>query len=336
VTTGRVMDVQDSEQQRTTLTRATQKHVAFRFNSKEIATDLDFENLSKLTLDPAMSVLISSVESDVLQGCTKLVYNGAGTAGTPPTDLVAFGAARAKMNQDLAPKDGNRYIQYDSVNMGTIVNGLKGLFQDSSQIKEQYREGMMGRTAMADWYENERVYNHTTGSDHTTVTISDASIAEGDTGFTTAGGTVTVGTIFTIANVLKVHPETKTSYGSAQQFVITAVAGNDWTFSPAYYSTGPKQNVNALPVNGAAITLVGTASTAYTQNLMYHRDAFAFATAELPLMAEANKCVRKTFDGISLRVWEGSDIRNDEVLTRVDILYGYAAIRPQWACRITM
>jgi hypothetical protein len=69
---------------------------------------------------------------------------------------------------------------------------------------------------------------------------------------------------------------------------------------------------------------------------MYHRDAFAFATAELPLMAEANKCVRKTFDGISLRVWEGSDIRNDEVMTRVDILYGYAAIRPAWACRITM
>jgi hypothetical protein len=336
VTTGRVIDLQDSEQQKTTLTRATQKHVAFRFNSKEIATDLDFENLSKLTLDPAMSVLISNVESDVLQGCTKLVYNSAGTPGTPPVDLVAFGAARAKMNQDLAPKDGNRFIQYDSVNMGTIVNGLKGLFQDSTQIKEQYREGMMGRTAMADWYENERVYAHTTGSDHTTVTVNDGSIAEGDTGFTTAGATVTVGTVFTIANVLKVHPETKASYGIAQQFVITSVSTNDWTFSPAYYSTGPRQNVNALPVTGAAITLVGTASTAYTQNLMYHKDAFTFATAELPLMAEANKCVRRTFDGISLRVWEGADIKNDEVLTRIDILYGYAAIRPQWACRITM
>jgi hypothetical protein len=330
----RVMDVQDSEQQKTTLTTATQDGVDMRFNSRELALDLD--SFSKLHLDPAMATLVSGIESDVLQGCTKLVYNTAGTAGTPPTDLVAFGAARAKLNQDLAPKDGNRYIQYDSVNMGTIVNGLKGLFQDSTQIKEQYREGMIGRTAMADWYENERVYVHATGADHTTVTVNDASIADGDTGFTTAGGTVTVGTVFTIANVNKVHPETKTSYGVAQQFVITAVAGNDWTFSPAYYATGARKNVDALPVNGAAITLIGTASTSYTQNLMYHKDAFTFATAELPLMADAAKCVVRTYDNISLRVWQASDIRNDELLTRIDILYGYAAIRPQWACRITM
>lgn len=330
----RVIDVQDSEQQKTTLVRATQDHVAMRFNSRELA--LDMENFSQLHLEPAIAVLVSGVESDVLQGCTKLVYNLAGTAGSPPTDLVPFGAARAKMNQDLAPKDGNRFIQYDSVNMGTIVNGLKGLFQDSTQIKEQYREGMMGRTAMADWYENERVFSLTTGSDHTTVTINDASIANGNTTVTTAGGSVTVGTVFTIANVLKVHPETKATYGIAQQFVITAVSGNDWTFAPAWYATGAQQNVDALPVTGAAVTLVGSASTSYTQNLMYHKDAFTFATAELPLMGGAAKCVRKTFEGISLRVWQDGDIRNDELLTRIDILYGFAAIRPQWASRITM
>lgn len=330
----RVMDIQDSEQQKTTLVVATQDGVDMRFNSRELALDLN--EFSKTHLEPAMATLISGIESDVLQGCTKKVYNLAGTAGTPPTDLVAFGAARAKLNQDLTPKDGNRFIQYDSVNMGTIVNGLKGLFQDSSQIKEQYREGMVGRTAMADWYENERVYVHANGTDHTTVTINDASIATGDTTVTTAGANVTVGTVFTIANVNKVHPETKTSYGVLQQFVITAVSGNDWTFSPAWHSTGPKQNVDALPVTGAAVTLVGAASTSYTQNLMYHKDAFTFATAELPLMADASKCVVKTYDGISLRFWQASDIRNDEMLTRIDILYGYEAIRPAFACRITM
>ena len=67
---------------------------------------------------------------------------------------------------------------------------------------------------------------------------------------------------------------------------------------------------------------------------MYHKDAYTFATAELPLMAAAEKCVRKTYDGISLRVWQDSDIRNDEKLTRIDILYGYAAIRPEWGCRL--
>lgn len=330
----RVMDVQDSEQVKTAVTVATQDHVAMRFNSRELALDLD--SFSKLHLEPAMATLISGVESDVLQGCTKLVYNQVGTWGTAPTDLAPFGAARAKMNQDLAPKDDQRYIQYDSVNMAGIVNNLKGLFHDSQAIKEQYREGMMGRTAGFDWYENERVWNQTTGTDHTTVTVNDAAIAAGDTTMTTAGANVTVGTVFTIANVNKVHPETKTTYGIAQQFVITAVSGNDWTFSPAWHASGPKQNVDALPVNGAAITLFGTASQTKTQALAYHKDAFTFVTADLPLMGAAEKCVRKTYDGISLRVWQDGDIRNDEMLTRIDILYGYAAIRPQWASRISM
>lgn len=333
-TGSRVMDVQDSEQQKTTVTAATQDGVDMRFNSREMA--LDLQNFSKLHLEPAMAVLVSGIESDVLQGCTKLVYNQVGSWGVPPADLAAFGAARAKMNQDLAPKDDNRYIQYDSVNMGGIVNALKGLFHESGAIKEQYREGMMGRTAGFDWYENERVWNQTTGSDHTTVTVNDASIAAGDTGFTTAGANVTVGTVFTIANVNKVHPETKATYGIAQQFVITAVNGNDWTFSPAYFASGAKQNVDALPVNGAAITLFGTASQTKTQALAYHKDAFTFVTAALPLMKSSESCVSKTYDGISLRVWQDSDIRNDEMLTRIDILYGYAAIRPQWAARISM
>ena len=87
-------------------------------------------------------------------------------------------------------------------------------------------------------------------------------------------------------------------------------------------------------VTSAALVFVGSVTTTYTQSLMYHKDAFAFATAELPLMKSAEQCVRKTMDGISLRVWQDGDIRNDELLTRIDILYGFAAIRPQWACRI--
>ena len=334
----RVIDVQDHEDQNTILTCALQDHVAMRFNSAEFAleTEMGFDAFSKQKLEPAMATLVSGIESDVLQGVTKLVWNQAGTWGTPPTDLAPFGQARAYMNQDLAPKDNQRAIQYDSVNMAGMVNGLKGLFQDSKEIAEQYREGMMGRTAGFDWYENERIVSHTTGSDHTSVTINDATNPEGMTTVTTAGANVTVGTVFTIANVNKVHPETKASLGRSQQFVITAVSGNDWTFAPAIYASGAKQNVDALPVNGAAITLFGTASQTKQQALAYHKEAFAFVTAELPLMADAARCVVKTYDGISLRVWQQSDIRNDEQLTRIDILYGYAAIRPQWACRISM
>jgi len=339
----RVMDVQDAEEQKTTLIVATQDGVDMRVNSREMA--LDLQNFSKLHLEPAMATLVSGVESDVLQGVSKLVPNVAGTAGTPPTDLVAVGAARAKLNQNLAPKDGNRFIQMDSVTMGGLVNGLKGLFQDSQQIKEQYREGMIGRTAMADFYENERVWTMTNGSDVTTVTLDTYTIINGDADLTVTGfATPTAGMVFTIAGVYDCHPETKAAYSHLKQFTI--LAGSTATnvlISPTIYITGAKKNVAAstgaditpASLTTAALVFVGAASTSYVQNLMYHKDAFTFATGALPLMADAAKCVVKTFDGVSIRVWQASDIRNDEMLTRIDLLYGYSAIRPQWACRIT-
>lgn len=333
----RVMDVQDSEQQNTTLTAATQDGVDMRFNSRELA--LDLESFSELHLEPAMATLISGIESDVLQGVTKDVYNVAGTAGTPPTDLVATGAARAKLNQNLAPKDGNRYIQMDSVTMGGLVNGLKGLFQDSNQIKEQYREGMVGRTAMADFYENERIWTMTNGAD-VAGAINQASFTSGLSTLTIDGMTAApvVGSVFTVADVYAVHPETKASYSHLQQFVVTSSTTPTTTaisFSPAAYWSGAKQNVSKTFDDNDVLTWVGSASTGYAQNLMYHKDAFTFVTADLPLMADASKCVTQTYDNISLRCWQASDIRNDEMLTRLDILYGYKAIRPQWASRIT-
>jgi hypothetical protein len=318
-----------------------------RFNSRELSLDMkDFRNLH---LAPAMAALISGVESDVLQGCTKAVWNVAGTAGVAPADLAAVGAARAKLNQNLAPKDGNRFIQMDSVTMGALVNGLKGLFQDSQQIKEQYREGMVGRTAMADFYENERVFtlSNQTSVAHTTGVLNGPTLTNGLSTVTTAtAGSPTIGAVFTVAGIFQCHPETKAVLpNTLQQFTVTAKpSASTITISPAIVINGASQNVcsntgtqltSTSNVTSAAITWVGAATTSYAHNLMYHRDAFTFATAELPLFKSAEQCVVKTYDGMSIRVWQDADIRNDELLTRIDMLYGYTAIRPQWACRIT-
>lgn len=345
----RVMDVQDQDEQNTSITVATQDGVDMRFNSAELALSID--DFSERYIAPAVAVLASGIEGDFISYATKQTFNVAGTAGSPPTDLVAIGAARAKLNQNLAPKDGNRYVQMDSVTMGGLVNGLKGLFQDATQIKEQYREGMIGRTGMADWYENERMWTLTNGSDVTGTTDatglgtanSNGSYSLLDMHTTVAVAAQNVGQVFTISGVYACHPETKAPYPTLQQFVITGSSGNYSTISPAIYLSGPRQNVVAA--SGAALaatdfdsktlTFVGGASTSYIQNLMYHRDAFQFVTADLPIMADAAECVRRVQDGISMRVWKGSDIRNDELLMRIDILYGFAALRPQWACRIT-
>lgn len=339
----RVADVQDSTDQSVNLTLATQDHVAMRFNSAELLLDKD--DFSQRHIQPAVSVLMSGVESDVLQGCTKATSQVAGTAGTAISDLTAPGAARAKLNQQLAPKDGQRAIQMDSITMGTLAKGTQGLFNPTSAISEQYREGFIARMAMADFYENERTWSMPNSADVSGGTLDTYTIVDADSTLTVTGITTTpvVGMVFTLAGVYDCHPETKAAYGHLKQFTVIAPASQTaFVVSPTIYLTGARKNVcgatgadlDVTTTTTAALVWVGAATTNYPQSLMYHKDAFAFVTGELPLMGDAIRCVRKTVDGISLRVWQASDIRNDEQITRIDILYGYAAIRPQWACRM--
>jgi hypothetical protein len=335
-TTGsRVMDVQDQNEQNGTITVATQDHVDMRFNSAELALSLD--EISRRYIEPAVKVLVSGIEADYIAASTKATYNLAGTAGSALTDLVAVGAARAKLNQQLAPKDGQRYIQCESVAMGALVNGLKGLFQDSAQIREQYREGMIGRTAMADWYENDRMWTMPNAGD-VAGEINAGTLTSGITALTVDGFTAApvAGMVFTVEGTYDVHPETKVPYAHLKQFTVTSATTTTINFSPAliYDTTNPLQNCSGAPTDNDDITFVGSASTNYVQQLMYHKEAFQFVTADLPLMDDAHKCVRRTQDNLSLRVWQASDIRNDELLMRIDILYGFAALRPEWACRI--
>ena len=335
-TGSRVMDVQDQEESTQAVTVATQDGVDMKFNSAELTLSID--ELSLRYIEPAVSVLVAGIEGDVLSAVTKDVYNETGTHGTvvgASADISAITKARAKLNQGLAPKDNNRNVQFDSVTMGTIVNGTQALFHDGGQIKEAFREGFIGRNAMATFYENEKTYAHTMGTDHTTVTIN-AAVAEAATTLTLAGGALTKGTVFTIADVKAVHPETKASYAHDQQFVVTVVnSATSYDISPAIRAEGAKQNVDHLPSSADVVTALGTASTAYQKNLMYHKDAFTFVTADLPIMDDSIRCVRRMQDGLSIRCWQGSDIRNDELLLRLDILYGWKTLRPEWACRIT-
>ena len=357
-TGSRVMDVQDSVQVSTALVVATQDGVDMRFNSRELALDLD--EFSQLHLAPAMASLVSNIDADVLAGCTRATYNWAtnvypllsvSSAGNSVSSmgdissLTAAGWARTRLNQGLTPK-GDRRIQVDSAVMARMVNGAVGYFNPSGAISEQYREGLVARTAMADYYENERVWSMPHVS---SVLASSWKLA----GFITTLGTNSVavsttqqvreGMVFNLGGIYDVHPETKAQYAILKQFTVVSsvfAATTTLTFSPPIYISGPRQNVasvftaSSVEMSSRHISFAGTTTLSFPTGLMYHKDAFTFATAELPLMGASEKCVRRTYDGLSLRVWQDSDIRNDELLTRIDILYGYAAIRPQWACRL--
>jgi len=355
-TSSRVMDVQDQNSDTQTITLGSQYHVDMRFNSAELTLDID--ELSDRYIDPAMSVLVSKIDGECIQTATKETFNTAGTAGTVVgtvtsgfSDTTALGQARAKLNQGLAPKDRNRAVQMDSVTMASVSNGIKGLFLPRDQVEKSFTEGFIARTAMADFYENERTWSLTNISDVTGTTDASSLVTDGGTTVDMHSTVVSpaVGAVFTIAGVYACHPETKAAYSHLQQFVITATsAGAGVTVSPTIYlglssTTAAKQNVcksdgtklALTDFNSQTLTFVGSASTTYRQNLMYHKDAFAFVTADLPLMDDAQKCVRMNKDGIALRVWQASDIRNDELLMRIDIAWGFKTVRPYWACRIT-
>jgi len=335
VRTGKVAQVQDTAESSVTMTMATQKGVDLGFSSADLT--LSINDFRKQFIEPAMSALASNIEADVIQTLSKDVYNLVGTAGTTPASMLVFGQARQKLNEYLAPKDKRRRVQVDSSTMASMTDAYKGLFQSSRAIDKQYMEGYIDHQGGFDWYENESIYTHTNGTDHTTVTVNDGSIASGDTTITTAGGNVTVGTVFTFSGtgVKAVHPETKASYSHDQQFVITAVSGNDWTFSPAIITSGALQNVSTLPTTGSAITLVGAASTSYGQCLAYHEDAFSFVSADLELPKGVDMASRQRFEGISMRFVRDWDAVNDDWINRIDCLYGMKTLRPQLAVRVT-
>ena len=332
VTSGATLSLQDTSETSTTLTVSTQKHVGMNFTTAELTLSMD--DFSKRVIEPAMAALAANVESDALN-MRKDVYNQANNTAAAITFANVL-QGRRKLNDSLAPP-GNRTALLSSNDSANLVDALKGLFQDDGAIAKQYREGYMGRTAGFDFAESTHLGNQTRGSGASYVTNETMASGESTITVGTGTGTIKAGEIITIATANAVHPETKADLGYLKQFVVTAdYAGGagDITVSPALISTGARQNVSALPASGAAITIVGTASTNYGQSMVYHKDAFTFATADLVMPKGVDWGAREVYDGISLRIVRDYDINNDTLPRRVDILYGYKTLRAQLACRL--
>jgi len=336
---GATLSTQDTTETSTTLQVATQKGVDLNFTSKDLTTDLD--DFSKRILDPAMSVLAANIEADAFS-MYKDVWNSVGTVGTTPAGLTPFLDGRTKLNKALAPKDSQRCAIINSEASAATVDALKGLFHDSKEVAKQYREGAMGKTAGLMFFENESTPVHTNGTMGGTALVNGAS----QTGATiaidglSASGTVTAGTTFTLAGVYAVHPETKESYAHLQQFTVTADATASTgaiaalAISPSIITSGATQTVSGSPADNAAITWQGAASAVIPQNLVFHKDAFTFATADLVMPSGVDFAAREVFDGISMRIVRAYDINNDKFPCRLDVLYGYKAIRPEIASRV--
>lgn len=335
VRTGATLSAQDTTESSVTLQVATQKGVDVNFTSAELSLSLD--DFSKRILDPAMSVLAANIEADAFT-MLKDVYNVVDNDGAALT-MNKLLLGRKRLNDSLAPDSGRVAILNTQDNVD-LIDALKGLFHDSSAIKEQYREGMMGRTAGFDFYENTILPAHTTGTAvKSTGYLSNGATQSGST-ITVDTGTTSflVGDVITFAGVFKVHPETKATTSELQTFVVTANSGTSATslsISPAVVASGATQNVSNTIADNSAITKVGAAaSEVYNQSVVFHPDAFTFATADLVMPEGVDFKAREVLDGISMRIVRQYDITNDKFPCRIDVLYGYKTLRAQLAARL--
>lgn len=336
VRTGATLSTQDTEEASVTLSTATQKGVDVTFSSKELTLDID--DFSDRILEPAMSVLAANIENDALL-MVKDVYNLVDN----DTNAITFKnimEGRQKLNENLAPIDNNRCALLTPEHTTDLVDALKGLFHDDAAVSKQYREGMMGRTGGFDFYENTLIGKHTTGTAAATTGYLVDGAAESGATITVDTGTTTflVGDIVTIAGLNRVHKETKEDTGQLQQFVITADSGASATslsISPSIVVSGGRQNVVGLPADDAAISkLGGGASSTQDETMVFHKDAFAFATADLIMPKGVDFAAREVMDGISMRIVRDYVITSDTLPCRIDVLYGYKTLRPELACRI--
>jgi hypothetical protein len=335
VRTGAVIGVQDTTESKIDLTVATQKGVDMNFSSAELTLDLD--DFSRRILEPAMAVLASAIEADALGTMYKDVYNTVNNVSAAVTYANIL-AGKRKLQENLAP-EGDRTALLTNNDMANLVSAFSTLFNAAPEISKQYRDGVVGRAAGFDFMETSHLTNFTNGARVATTYLTNAATAQTGSSLIvdTGTGAMVVGDVFTIADVFAVHPETKVSTGILQQFVVTeAYSGGGGTIkiSPAIVASGATQNVSNGAANDKQLTFIGTASSTYGQSMVYHKDAFTFATADLVMPKGVDFAAREVYDGISIRVVRQYDINNDAFPCRLDVLYGYKTIRAQLAARI--
>ncbi|MGD0229700.1 MAG: P22 phage major capsid protein family protein [Syntrophorhabdales bacterium] len=354
------LQAQNTNETTVPVTLSTNYQVGLNFTQAELTLSLD--DFSKRILTPAMAKLASAIDADGLAQ-TLNIFNQVGTPGTTPgtsggtfaNPLLNYNAPQVYLNAGMmmdnmaAPRDDNRRCVLNPSAMAQSVGGLSGLMQDAGKIGEQYRKGVLGAALGFEFAMDQNVNLLTTGAHGGTPVTSGAGQIGSSlqtTGWTAnATNILNAGEVFTIAGVYSVNPENQSNTGYLQQFVVTAPCSSDPNGNvtipiyPSIVVAGSQVangTVNAAPASGAAITLLsGSASTSYPMNIAYHQDAFTLATADLEMPKGVDFAARETYDGVSMLIVRAYDINTAQFPCRVDVLAGWATLRPELACRIT-
>jgi hypothetical protein len=342
VRTGAVAAPQDTAEQQTTLTLATQKGVDVSFSSVQRSLSLD--DFSSRVLKPMMNNLVGDVAADIMGGVEGGISNfvsntdGSGDVDTPTAETWLL--AGAKLDENSGPK-GSRKVVLDPLTQARTVSSLAGLFNPQPTVSAQFKTAQMASALGFEWCMDQTVLKHVTSTYSGTLDVNGAD----QTGTTLVTGAITggfnKGDIITIEGVNAVNRVTKEDIGSLRQFVVTEDAATGATSISIYPAIVPPdaagnkvahQTVTASPANDATITVVTASAETYRKNFAFVPEAVTMATADLELPKGVHEAHRESYDGISMRMVSAYNIGTDQFITRLDVLYGSLWVRPEWAC----
>ena len=345
--------VEDFNETSVPVTLSTQFQVSTQFTTQDLALSLDM--FSDRILKPAIATVANKMDRDGLLVAKNNTANIVGTAGTAPTGLITYLTAAAYLDSEGAPRDGRRSCTIEPFTSSTIVDSLKGLFVPTESISKQYAKGLMGRDSGGmNWYMDQNVVSQTFGSYASATLSCNVTTATGfltsgwayssniTIGATSAAATLNQGDTFTIAGVYAVNPQNRQSYGKLRNFVVqsTTAIGSGGTATvtvvPAVITAGQFQNVSVTSSGSQTVTPFNNTGVSSPQNILMHRNAFTLACADLELPEGVHFAGRASDKelGLSIRVVRQYTINNDSIPTRLDVLYGWAPLYPELACRI--
>lgn len=340
-TTGPALNIENVVETVIPVTLDTQFHVDFQFSSSELTLNID--EFAERYLEPAMVTIGNKIDLDGL-GLYTTVANQVGTAGTTPNDIQTLLDAGTRLDQEAAPRGGQRAVVWDPAANGKMVKGAAGLFNAPQKISDQYASGIFVPALGFDIGMDQNIRQATAGT-RTNGTVSGA----GQTGSTLlvtglgAAGTVAAGDTFTVAGVFAVNPQSRQSTRVLRQFTAltggTADGSGNLSISifPAINTAASNQQyqtVTAGPANAAVVTWDVAANTQYTVNMAFHKNAFTLATADLVMPEGVDFSGRRNHKGISMRIVRQYAIGTDVFPCRIDVLYGWRPVYNELACRI--
>jgi hypothetical protein len=257
----------------------------------------------------------------------KGVYGYCGDSSLHPfaTTVTDATDSRKVLNQQLAPLDSRRGV----VNYTAEANMLAlAAFSDAEKVMSNITkiEGEIGRKFGIDWVADDAVPTHTAG------TITTGLIAKAAQAIAVGAKTCNVTTAAATGAVALLVGDIIEFAGDSQTYTVTAACTQASAASDAVLTFEPGKVV--VGAGSEAITV----KDSHVVNLIFHRDAFAFAmrplvqtTLDLQL---GNQILALTdpVTGLALRLEVSRQYK--QTMWELDALWGAKLVRPALACRL--